>query len=203
MKHFLRVLIFILAYGVSLYATRFYSFEVTGLLHAKGDLLQSLLYKVGFYTHVIMGPLALMSGAWQFLPSIRTRRPSIHRVIGYVYMIAILTSGLAALGIAPFVETGWVASLGFGSLAILWLYTTFQAYQAIRQHQITNHQQWMYRSYALTFAAVSLRLLLPLFLSVGLQFEVAYPIISWLCWIPNLILVEWIIRRGNITAVSI
>ena len=53
----------------------------------------------------------------------------------------------------------------------------------------------MIRSYALTLAAVTLRLYIPAALISGFSFEAAYPAISWLCWVPNLIVAEWIIRR--------
>jgi len=47
---------------------------------------------------------------------------------------------------------------------------------------------------ALTFAAVTLRLYLPV-LGGTLGFETGYPIVAWLCWVPNLIVAEWILRR--------
>lgn len=56
----------------------------------------------------------------------------------------------------------------------------------------------MTRNYALTFAAVTLRIYMGLFFAVGLDFEEFYPSLAWLCWVPNLILVEWwLLRRGN------
>ena len=48
----------------------------------------------------------------------------------------------------------------------------------------------MIRSYALTFAAVTLRLQIPLSQIAGLSMETAYPVIAWLSWIPNLLLAE-------------
>ena len=60
----------------------------------------------------------------------------------------------------------------------------------------------MIRSFALTYAAVMLRLYLPLFLAgLRMDFEISYQIISWLCWVPNLIFVEYfLIRRGTMAA---
>jgi hypothetical protein len=51
----------------------------------------------------------------------------------------------------------------------------------------------MYRSYALTLAAVTLRIYLPLFQVAGYGFDVAYPLISWIAWVPNLLIVEWFV----------
>ncbi|MEQ8879328.1 MAG: DUF2306 domain-containing protein, partial [Cyclobacteriaceae bacterium] len=61
--------------------------------------------------------------------------------------------------------------------------------------KIEEHQRWMLRSYALTFAAVTLRLWLPALTGLGIAFIVAYKIISWLSWVPNLLVVEWLINR--------
>jgi len=200
MKHFIRVLLFILAYGVAFYGLSYLSFDVKGILQGKEDLWDSRLYQLGFYIHVLLGPLALLSGPWQFLPGFRAKQPDIHRKIGYVYVLSITLSGLAGLLIAPFAETGEVASTGFALLAILWLYTTYEAVKAIRNHQLIEHQRWMYRSYALTLAAVTLRIWLPLSMILGISFTVAYPVIAWLCWVPNLLIALWITRKKAIIA---
>ena len=64
--------------------------------------------------------------------------------------------------------------------------------------KIEQHRQWMIRSFALTFAAVTLRLWLPFFqIVLNFEFIEAYIIIAWLCWIPNLIVAEIIIRAAN------
>jgi hypothetical protein len=54
----------------------------------------------------------------------------------------------------------------------------------------------MIRSYALTFAAVMLRIWMPLSDLVGIPFESAYPIAVWLAWVPNLLVAEvWLVPR--------
>lgn len=56
----------------------------------------------------------------------------------------------------------------------------------------------MIRSYALTLAAVTLRIYLPLSQLAGVPFGDAYQVISWLCWVPNLVVAEWVVlRRRN------
>lgn len=47
----------------------------------------------------------------------------------------------------------------------------------------------------MAFAAVTLRLYLPLLFLAGLDFTEAYRIVSWVCWVPNLLVIEWWIRR--------
>ncbi len=58
------------------------------------------------------------------------------------------------------------------------------------------HQQWMWRSYALTFAAVTLRVYI---FFTSYQFHLndatAYATLAWLSWVPNLLVAEFLIRK--------
>ena len=54
----------------------------------------------------------------------------------------------------------------------------------------------MVRNFSLTFAAVTLRLYIPLILLFGVEFAVGYAMIAWLCWVPNLVVAQWLIRRS-------
>lgn len=47
-------------------------------------------------------------------------------------------------------------------------------------------------------AAVTLRIYLPFGIASGMPFEEAYPAIAWLCWVPNLIVAEWLILSGTV-----
>ena len=78
---------------------------------------------------------------------------------------------------------------------MLWLYSGYRAYRHIRNKDIEQHRQWMIRNYALTFAGVMLRVWAPLSGAMGIDFLMAYMVIGWLCWVPNLLVAEWIIRR--------
>jgi hypothetical protein len=106
-----------------------------------------------------------------------------------------MLSGLAGFHIAMYANGGIVSVLGFCGLAISWLFCTTVAFQHIRRKDYGRHQLWMIRSYALTFAAVTLRVWLPLFqIVLGLEFLTAYQVIAWFCWVPNLIVAELIIN---------
>ncbi len=49
----------------------------------------------------------------------------------------------------------------------------------------------MIHSYSLTFAAVTLRIILRLEIVAGVPFDTAYRIVSLAAWVPNLVAVEW------------
>lgn len=184
--------------SIGLYPLVYFLFDMSnGLMSSKSaELLGNRLWKVGFYTHITFGGLALLSGCTQFLSGLRQKRLSLHRNLGKVYVAAVTLSGTAGLGIAFAASGGVWAQMGFAVLGFLWLYTTAKAFLAIKKRDIAEHQNWMTRSYALCFGAVTLRLWMPLFLgALGMSFDFAYPIIAWISWVPNLLVAEWIIRR--------
>ena len=53
----------------------------------------------------------------------------------------------------------------------------------------------MLRSFALIFGAVTLRIYLPISFALGFEFSSSYPVIAWVNWVPNILLIEWWIRR--------
>ncbi len=166
-----------------------------GLIGSKPvELLDKAFYLPVLYTHTSVGGIALLAGFSQFFKSLRRKRLNLHRTLGKIYVIAVLISGSAALISAFFATGGMVTAIGFGLLAILWLYTTVQAYVTIRRKDINAHQRWMIRSYALCFAAVTLRIILPsLQFGLGMGFLSAYMIVSWACWVPNILVAELLI----------
>lgn len=201
-KLFMRILGWIIfgffAIVIGLYPFLYFVLDMSkGFLSSKSDeLLQNQVWNFLFYQHIIFGGFALLTGWTQFSKKLRNKYLSFHRTLGKVYIVACLLSGSAGFYIAFFATGGIIASLGFGCLAVAWLVNTSKAYLSIRKKQIDVHQAWMIRSYALTFAAVTLRLWIPLSQLAGFEFVEAYVVIAWLCWVPNLIIAEWFVRRS-------
>lgn len=154
------------------------------------------------FLHLGGAGLALAIGPFQFNTRLRTRFLEIHRWMGRTYVICVLLGGTAALALATISQAGLPAHVGFGLLAGLWLFATGMAYRYIRAGDQVSHRRWMIRSYALTFAAVTLRIYLPLSQVAGMQFDPAYQTISWLCWVPNLVVAEWLILRQRALAAA-
>jgi uncharacterized membrane protein len=149
----------------------------------------------GIYPHALFGSVALALGAFQLRRGILARHRGWHRLMGKIYVVAALTTGAAGFYMAFFSFGGLITHLGFGLLAILTVATTSLAYAAIRRREIGVHREWMIRSYALIFAAVTLRIELPVLTAAFGDFTPAYRIIAWLCWVPNLLAAELLIRR--------
>ena len=65
------------------------------------------------------------------------------------------------------------------------------------QGRFNEHRAWMIRSFALTFAAVTLRLYLPIASFLPVHSDDAYRAISILCWVPNLAIVELYLKQDG------
>ena len=141
---------------------------------------------------------ALLIGPFQFAPSLRRRWPAWHRRSGTVYVLCCLIAGVAGLVLAFGSTAGPIATAGFALLAVAWLTCTGQAWRMARARRFADHERWMVRSFALTFAAVTLRLYVPVSQVLGFDFMIAYRAIAWLCWVPNLIVAELLIRRWGL-----
>ncbi len=192
-----KIVIAVLAISVGLYPSIYFLKERTfGLLSSKSnELLANALWNTAFYTHIIFGGIALLIGWLQFSTKLRLRNLSTHRTIGKIYIITVLISSLAGIGIGFFATGGFITSTGFVCLGIIWFTTTLLAYLKIKNSQVEQHRRLMIYSYAACFAAVTLRIWLPLLVIILGDFIVAYSIVAWLCWIPNLLVANIIVRK--------
>ena len=164
--------------------------------------------QLAFYLHIASAGLALLVGPLQFVSRWRRRAPRAHRVLGRVYLVGVGTGALTGLAISTVSSVGFLGFFGFGTLAVLWAWTGWRAYRAIRTGRAAEHRAWMIRCFALTYAAVTLRLWVGVLVAVqtpfagpdadpGVLFETAYAPVAFLCWLPNIVLAEWLVaRRG-------
>jgi hypothetical protein len=174
---------------VSLYPIKyFFGAKNVGLLATKSpELLLDGLWNTGFYGHIVFGGIALLLGWTQFSKRLRTKRVKLHKNVGKVYSVSAVISALCGMGIAFSATGGIAAQMGFISLGIIWFVSTFLAYRYIKKGAVIKHQVFMYYSYAACFAAVTLRVWLPILLVFMDDFIVAYRMVAWLCWVPNLL----------------
>ncbi|HZZ34188.1 MAG TPA: DUF2306 domain-containing protein [Caulobacteraceae bacterium] len=188
-----------LAFGVALFS---YRYLVPGAPGGAPEILANRFTHLGALTvHAGFAATALILGAFQFLRPLRARWPVVHRWMGTAYVVSVLLGGSAGLLLALGTTAGPVAAAGFGLLAITWLGATGGAWRLARARDFARHQRWMTRSYALTLAAVTLRIYMPLASAIGLDPAVSYVAISWLAWVPNLMIAElWLALGGPRTS---
>ncbi len=151
----------------------------------------------GIYSHAFFGGTAMILGPFQFRRDLLRNR-SRHRLLGKIYLVACLGTGLAGFYMAFFSYGGMITHLGFGGLALSLLGSSYLAWLVIKGRDVARHREWMIRSYALIYAAVTLRLEIPTLMAVTQgNFDLTYHIVSWLCWVPNILVAEWYIRQSR------
>lgn len=189
-------ILFICALAISYYAITFAMTVIdAGNPYFSDKVSQS---PIKYMAHFLLGAIALTGGALQFHSGLRENSPSVHRGIGKVYLISVLLSGISALIMSFNTIAGIYSGIGFFLLAVGWLTSAFFGYVAIRKGEVANHKRWMIRNYALTLSAVTLRLYLGVALgALNTSFETAYIVISFACWVPNLLLAELYIQRNK------
>jgi uncharacterized membrane protein len=160
-----------------------------------GPILANAFATPFLVIHVVAAMIALLVGPIQFVRAIRSRWPAFHRATGKVYVAAIAIGSPAGFVLALGTSAGPVAATGFASVAVLSIAFTWLGWRAAIRRQFDEHRAWMLRSWAMTSAAITLRLLLPASAMLGLGFYTAYPVIAWLSWLINLALFEYLIRR--------
>lgn len=158
--------------------------------------------------HIFTASVALVLGPLQFIPRVRAHR-RIHRALGRTYlMVGVGPSAVLTVPVATWFG-GTLTQVGLITAAVLWLITAVLAYRAARRRDFRAHREWMMRNFALTFLAVTARILVPALLisqvvfggvdraSIGSRLTTMIPIGQTLGWMINLIVVEALIRRGR------
>jgi len=167
----------------------------SNFLASKSEIFNGI-YKYGFYAHIIFSPIVLACGLWLLCSYCRNKQIMLHKIIGGIYVFSILIfaapggliMGWHALGGLPSV-------LSFMILTPLWWFFTFSAFLYFLRFDFIKHGNYMIRSYALTLSAVSLRIygfIFYYYVNWNPDFEYAF--ISWLSWVPNLIIAEIFLR---------
>lgn len=166
-------------------------------LRIKQDEIALTYYRIAFFIHVYTSMFALLAGFTQFSETILKKFPKTHRTSGWLYIIIIVFfAGPSGLVMGYHANGGWSSQLAFCLLSVLWIYFTVMAFIKIKNKDIVKHKHYMYRSFALTLSAITLRLwkFIIVFLFMPKPMDV-YRIVAWLAWILNLIIAEFIIFR--------
>ena len=155
------------------------------------------LVPAAFGMHVCFASVALALAPLQVWGRLRQRTPGLHRWSGRLYGTSVLIAAVGSLLFMPHFLGAASSALGFSVLAVLWAGTTALGVHAATRRDFCAHRRWMLRSVALTFAAVTLRVIMaPLTLS-GWSVTDTYLITAWAAWMPNLLVVELYLHRQD------
>ena len=113
-------------------------------------------------------------------------------------MSAVALSALAGYYLAFSTDFGVAFGSGLAGLATAWLVTSGFAFLAIKRQLFEQHKEWMIRSYVVTTAFVTFRvlfLILERVAQVGTQLD-QLGIAAWFCWsVPLLVTEAWLQGR--------
>lgn len=185
--------------AVAAYAVVGYAFLPPGRTVHPAMMAAYAAFPGRILVHVAASLVALAIGPFQFLPGVRHRR-GLHRGLGLVYFGAVFVGGVAGFFTAFVAQGGIISIAGFLVLSVLWVVTAALALAAVKRGDYGAHEDWAWRNFALTFAAVTIRLQLGAGFAAGRAFEDFYWMLSWTCWVPNLLLAEWLIHRRRSAA---
>lgn len=148
------------------------------------------------WLHLGFGMLPLILGAVQLMGQWQFKRPSVHRLIGRVYVICIVISGSAAIWLGLNSE---LPMFGYALLVldVVWWLTTGIAVYHIRKRQVLQHRQWMIRSFLVTNAFVIFRLMIPLAIAIPAgTIEAKFAIAVTLAWVLPLAIYQRYQKRA-------
>ncbi|WP_407848359.1 DUF2306 domain-containing protein [Chryseobacterium sp. KCF3-3] len=170
--------------------------EVSFLMIKQTEVVERPEYLTFFYTHVYTSIFVLLSG---FLALLRKNfgLKNFHRSMGKVYIFLILICAApSGIYMGIFANGGLFSKISFVILGFVWWFSTLKAYQLARQKRFKEHKQWMWRSFAFTLSAITLRMwkVIIVYLFHPNPMEV-YQIIAWLGWIPNILIIEYLITK--------
>ena len=171
--------------GVTPENARFFAAPLPVLIHVPAALLFSVL------------------GAFQFAPGFRRQHRGWHRAAGRILVPAALLVAISGLWMT--VTYPWPAGDGLGVylerliFGSAMLAAVVLGIDAIRRRQYAAHGRWMIRAYAIGLGAGTQVLThLPWFIfAEGRPGELPRAVMMGSAWVINVIVAEWIIRRGS------
>jgi uncharacterized membrane protein len=141
-------------------------------------------------------------GAFQFVPSLRRGKSSWHKIAGRVLAPLGLVAALSGLWMTQFYP--WVepdgAAVYLERLIFGWamVVSIVIGLDAVRRRDFKAHGDWMLRAYAIGMGAGTQVLThLPWFILVGQPSALPRAVMMGAGWVINVIVAEWIIRRGR------
>ncbi len=135
--------------------------------------------------HITAGGGALVLGPLQFWKRLQGGSWRLHRVLGLLYLLAILASSACALILAftTAYKINWAYAFSLQVWVAVWVITTFIAYRCALKKRFLSHKEWMMRSYLVTFAFIVSGLLLKTDYVQQLgTFDEISPSFFWMGW---------------------
>lgn len=163
----------------------------------KEPISRTLAYAASLRVHVAAGAICLPVCIALFSRWILRVWRSAHRVLGYVYALAILFLVPTGLYLSIYAKGGVAGSLGFALSGVLAFFATGAGVLAAIRGQHSVHRAWMMRSAAQVTVAVSSRIMLFVFAWAGMNDGENYLLSLWLSVLGSALVAELIIFHAR------
>lgn len=185
-------LLFIKVLAEIVYEYRWYfpaNFDSSFLMGRKETFVGA--YRVAFYTHILIGPVTVLLGAFLMFSGTTGRSRKQHRWVGRI-QAGLVTCLLVPTSMVMAVQayTGPIAAIGFfvhamatGTCAVL------AVWHATRR-QIQLHRRWATRCFILLCAPLLLRVISGATIALKVDSDWTYRVTVWLCWVIPLFLYQ-------------
>ena len=151
--------------------------------------------------HVVTGLIATLTGWTQFIPQFRIKYMKVHRLVGKVYIICILIASFTAFFLAYY-SPGMNLSgrISFFVVPFIWSITVIFAYLAVIKKRIIQHQEWMIRSYVVTFFFTIFVIITKYFPyeTLNVTYLDIMALVTWFSWSVPLFIAELVIQGRKI-----
>jgi uncharacterized membrane protein len=145
------------------------------------------------FLHGIPGAVALFLGLFQFSSRLRTRFLALHRAMGRIYVGCVAIAAPVAVIVSTKLP---IPTLTMASVvqASGWILATGTALYCVRTGRISQHREWMMRSYPFVavFVVVRVIIAIPAVARAGILGleEVVWSVIAVACFLPSF-LIAW------------
>ena len=158
--------------------------------------------------HILAVTIYCLLGALQFSAGLHCRRPGWHRVAGRILVVTGLVAALSGLWMAmsyAILPADSALLHGFRLFfGVAMALAIMLGYVAIRRRNVTGHQAWMRRAYAIGLGAGTQALTqLPPRLIFGAPDEHTLALMMGAAWVLNLAVAKWLIRRARVGTVGL
>jgi hypothetical protein len=154
--------------------------------------------------HITAGGGSLVLGLLQFWKKLRNFSWKLHRIIGILYLLAVLVSSVSAvvLAFSTAYDVNWAYAFSTQVWVMVWISATVIAYYHALKKNFELHEEWMVRSYIVTLAFIISGLALKTQWVQGLgSFADISPSFFWMGWSVPLYIYQVILstkpKRGR------
>lgn len=142
--------------------------------------------------HMTAGTVTLLTGPFQFWTGFRRRYARLHRWMGRLFLGGVVGGSVCAYRMAIGTALGWDWGFALLVMATAWISFAAMAFYAILKGCVQIHKEWMVRTYVVTFAFVTIRVLADYY--PGDRLPASGATYAWSSWVLPLLFTELILQ---------